>query len=147
MPFQVDRTKRALIASFAFTFVTECLSSISFIALLRSINPHANYRRVMAGFMAVIIAWAVAGIARVAAASNSAVASLSVRSTQATVLNVSHRRLESNVDRIRCSLGADSNHLVCILHVDHLDTANGCCKEDWPFAMVQSWSSVSAFPR
>jgi hypothetical protein len=75
---QVDLTKRALIASFAITYFTECLSTISFVTFIRSLNPRAKYGWAMTGLTAAIVAWGVAGIIRVAAASDVNIAPLNV---------------------------------------------------------------------
>ena len=63
---QQNQAKQALIASFAVTFVTEGLSAISFVCLLRSMNPQKRYKQFLIGLCAAIAAWTLAGIIRFA---------------------------------------------------------------------------------
>ena len=77
----IARSRRALIASFTLTFLVEGLSSISFVCLLRSMNPDKNYGRALTAMCCVIAAWSVAGIVRFAVASIQSIPQPLVRSS------------------------------------------------------------------
>lgn len=75
----VARSREALIASFSLTFLTESLSAMSFVYLLRSLNPDLAYHRAMAGLSYLIIAWSIAGIVRFSVSHIAAVPQPTVR--------------------------------------------------------------------
>ena len=76
---EVSSTKRALIANFALTILTEGFAAASFLVLLRNMKPDRQYQRLMTVLSAVVAAWSLAGTFRFASASSSAVTPLGVR--------------------------------------------------------------------